>query len=134
MSISRRVRPWLLIWLPGALLMALTLVIIPNPSGRWTWTYGSVGRRSPQLTPGLVVGQTVPAPGKPFTRVGLRFYLHGAKTDSLVEVRLLRGGTAPRNLTEVKERTLAKETVQHKALRGDRFYRLHLDQQAGAST
>ena len=126
-----RLRLWLVFWLPGALLLLLGLLVIPNPTGRWAWTYGSVGSRTPLLKTGLTVGQPIPAPGRPFSYVGVRFHLQGAKTESKVEVRLLRGASPPRDHKELTARTLARREQGHKMLRGDRFFRLEAPGQSG---
>ena len=111
--------------------MLVGLLAIPNPTGRWTWTYGSTGSRSPRLKAGAAVGQALPAPGRPFTFLGVRFALQGAKTDSVLELRLLSGTTPPRDLAEIQRRTVASKELNHKATRGERFYRLTLPLQDG---
>ena len=130
-GVRGKLRLWLIFWIPGALLLLLGLLVIPNPTGRWAWTYGSVGSRTPLLKTDQMVGQAVPAPGRSFSYIGLRFHLKGAKTDSTVEVRLLRGSKHPRDLAELSRRTILHQEQPHKMLRGDRFFRLELARQAG---
>jgi len=126
-----KLRLWLPFWLPGALLLLVGLLAIPNPTGRWTWTYGSTGSRAPWLKPGAAVGQVLPAPGRPYAFLGVRFNLKGAKTDSVLELRLLSGTSPPRDQAELQRRTLASKELSHKATRGERFFRLKSPLQDG---